>query len=323
MQLNKGLIGSLCLAMAFGHVNAASEYPQKPIRWIVPNPPGGGADTAVRLIADTLSPVIAQTLIIENRPGAGTVIGADAAARSKPDGYTILTGDLSTFATNPWLFKKMAYDPGKDFKYVSLTTRYPLLLVARKNLPAENVSELIAYAKTHPGKLNFGTAGFGVPHHFALELLMEKTGARFTHIPFKGSAAALQNMMSQDGVDIMFLDIASGHQYVRGNAIKVYGIATSERFNALPEVPTLKEAGLDFEFDLWQGVAVPAATPLNIVDRLSRDIAKALSDPTLQSKMRQIGAEPVGSTPQQFKEHVEKERLRWGKLIAEKGISLE
>lgn len=297
-------------------------YPNKPITWIVPNPAGGGADAAVRSIASVLSTKLGQQLVIDNRPGAGTMIGAGAAARSKPDGYTLLTGDVSTFATNGHLFKTAPYNALKDFTFVSLTSRYPLLLVAKQSLPANNLKELIGYAKANPGKLNFGTAGQGVPHHFALELFMEQTGTRFVHVPFRGSLAALQELLSGQ-VDLMFLDVASGHQFIQDQRLKVFGVASAHRFERLPEVPTLVEAGLKFEFNLWQGVAVPAGTPDEIVTRLSREFDKTLKDPGLRAKLLQIGAEPLTSTPEEFARYVRDESERWGKLIAQKQIKLE
>lgn len=310
------VIGIICSG------SAMAAFPERPIRWVVPNPAGGGADTNVRLIARTLEPLLGQTLVIENRPGAGTIVGADAVAKSASDGYTWLTGDIGTFATNPSLFKKLPYNPSKDFKYVSLTTRYPLIVAARKDFPANNMRELIEYVKKNPGKVNFGTAGFGFPHHLALELLMEKTGTDFVHVPFTGSLAALQNMLNGE-IDVMFLDVASGMQFIQKGDVKSFGIATSKRFDATPDIPTLKEQGLDFEFDLWQGIAVPAGTSPQVVDQLSRAIKVAFSDPKLKEAMLQRGAEAVGSSPEEFSAYVEKERAHWARLIKDRGIELK
>lgn len=319
--LLKVMLG-LAFGLSAGVAAADDTYPTRPITWIVPNPPGGGADAAVRTIAMALSANLGQQLVIDNRPGAGTMIGAGAAARSKPDGYTLLTGDISTFATNGHLFKSVPYDSLKDFTFVSLTSRYPLLLVAKPSFPANNLAELVAYAKAHPGKLNFGTAGQGVPHHFALELFMEQTGTRFVHVPFRGSVAAMQEMLAGQ-VDLMFLDVASGRQFVEDKKVKVFGVASAQRFARLPDVPTLREGGIRFEFDLWQGVAVPAGTPREIVSRLSKELEKTLKDPAVRAKLHFIGAEPITSTPEEFTAYVRSEAERWGRLIVQKNIRLD
>lgn len=304
-------------------VFAQERYPDRPIRWVVPNPAGGGTDATVRIMANSLHSSLGQPLVIDNKPGASTMIGADTVARSKPDGYTILTGDNATFATNALLYKKVPYDPVKDFKYVGQTTRLPLALVTRKDFPAKTLPELVAYAKAHPEKINYATPGQGLPHHFAMELFMQQTGTKMIHVAYKGSPPALQDMMAGQ-IDIMFLDLASGMPLVKEGRIRTLGIASLKRFEGLPDVPTLSEQGVDkFEVYAWQGIAVPAGTSDAIVKRLNQEFEKTLEDTNVRKKLLEIGVEPSWTTSEQFAQYARTERERWGKLIAGKGLKLD
>ena len=308
---------------ALAPLQAQERYPDKPIRWVVPNPAGGGTDATVRIMATALHGALGQPLVIDNKPGASTMIGADAVARSKPDGYTILTGDNATFATNGLLYKKVAYDPARDFRYVGQTTRLPLALVTRRDFPARTLPELIAYAREHPGQVNFATPGQGLPHHLAMELFMQQTGTRMTHVAYKGSPPAVQDMMAGQ-VDVMFLDLASGMPLVKEGRIRTLGLASMKRFEGLPDVPTLNEQGLDrFEVYAWQGVVAPAGTPDAVVRRLSQEFEKVLGDPGVRRKLLDIGVEPIWSTPEEFARYAGAERERWGRLIVAKGLKLD
>lgn len=318
--------GAMALGLAVALASAAhsqERYPQRPIRWVVPNPAGGGTDATVRLMASFMHGVLGQPLVIDNKPGAATMIGADTVARSRPDGYTLLTGDNATFATNMLLYKKVPYDPVKDFRYVAQTTRLPLALVTRKDFPAKTLQELIAYAKAHPAKINFATPGQGLPHHLAMELLMQQTDTRLTHVAYKGSPAAVQDVMGGQ-IDIMFLDLASGMPLIKEGRVQALGIASLKRFEGLPDMPTLSEQGLDqFEVYAWQGVVVPAGTPDVIVNRLNQALQQTLENPEVRRKMLAIGVEPTWSGAQQFAQHAGAERARWSRLIAAKGLKLE
>ncbi|MFN3735790.1 Bug family tripartite tricarboxylate transporter substrate binding protein [Hydrogenophaga sp.] len=316
------MLGVIASLVAFSGYTQDS-YPDKPIRWVVPNPAGGGTDAVVRTLSNAMAPSLGKPIVIENKPGAATMIGADTVARSKPDGYTLLTGDNATFATNVHLYKKLTYDPVKDFSYINLTTRFPLVLAARSNFPAKNIAELIQYAKANPGKINFATPGAGLPHHLAMELFMEQTGAQMTHIAYKGSPAAVQDMMAGQ-VDVMFLDVASGMGFIKDGRIKTFGTASMKRFESLPDVPTLHEQGVEkFEVYAWQGVVVPAGTPNSVVKKLNKEFEKVLQDPTVRKKLLEIGVEPIWSTPEQFIDYARAERERWGKLISAKGLKLD
>lgn len=311
------------LALAGACASAQDIYPNRPINWVVPNPAGGGADTAVRIIANALSTSIGQPVVIINRPGGATVIGATTVAKAKPDGYTILTGDVATFAINPNLLHNLPYDIEKDFDYVALTTSYPLLLVAKASLPVNTPLELIEYAKKNPKKLNFGSAGFGVAHHFALELLMEKTGAQFVHVPYKGSVDAVRELLGEGQVDAMFLDVASGRGFLGEKGLKVLGVATKKRFDQLPNIPTLAEQGLDFDFNLWQGVVAPKGTPPQVIAILNRELNKVLQLPEVRARLLGMGAIPQSGTPQEFHMLVKTENVAIGKLAKEKNISIK
>lgn len=322
MKLNNW-ISFAVLALASAGAFAQDAYPNKAINWVVPNPAGGGADTAVRIIANALSTSIGQPIVIINRPGGATVIGAAAVAKAKPDGYTILTGDVATFAINPNLLQNLPYDTEKDFDYVALTTSYPLLLVAKASLPVKTPLELIEYAKKNPKKLNFGSAGFGVAHHFALELLMEKTGAQFVHVPYKGSVDALRELLGEGQVDAMFLDVASGRAFLAEKGLKVLGVATKKRFDQLPNIPTLAEQGLDFDFNLWQGVVAPKGTPPQAIAILNRELNKVLQSPDVRARLLAMGAIPQNGTPQEFHTLARTENVVIGKLAREKNISIK
>lgn len=323
MKMKSMLVGLFALAASWPFTHAQEAYPDRPIRWVVPNPAGGGTDAVVRTLANALAPSLKQPLVVDNRPGAATMIGAELAARSKPDGYTLLNGDNATFATNVHLYKKMSYDAAKDFSYITLTARFPLVLVARANFPATSVAEVVQYAKANPGKVNYASPGTGLPHHLAMELFMEQTGVSMTHVPYKGSPPALQDMLGGQ-IDLMFVDAASGMSFIKDGRIKAYAVASLKRFESLPEVKTLNELGIDkFEVYAWQGVVAPAGTPASIVKRLNQEFEKVLQDPAIRKKMLDIGVEPISSTPEQFVDYVRTEKDRWGKLIAAKGLKLE
>jgi tripartite-type tricarboxylate transporter receptor subunit TctC len=304
-------------------VAAQETYPDRPLRWIVPNPAGGGTDVVVRAIANVMSANLKQPVVVDNRPGAATMIGADALVRSKPDGYTLMVGDNATFATNVHLYRKLTYDPAKDFIFLSLTARFPLVLVARPGFPARTLSELLSHVRANPGKVNFASPGTGLPHHLAMELLMEQAGVSMTHVPYRGSPPAVQDLLA-GRVDVMFLDVASGFQFIKSGQLQVYGIASRRPFETLPEVKPLSELGLaEFEAHAWQGVVLPAGTPAAAVSRLQRELQAAIKDPAVQRRMIEIGVEPITSTSEEFAGFARRESERWGRLISTKGVRLE
>lgn len=321
------IIRSALLALSLAATSllalAQGSYPNKPIKWIVPNPAGGGTDAVMRVIAEAMAPRLGQPLVIENRPGAATMVGAQAFLQSAPDGYTLLTGDTATFATNQYLYKKVPYNAERDFASVSLLVRFPLLLVVKNTLPFKSVEELLAYAKARPGKLTYASPGTGLPHHLAMELFMERTGTQMVHVPYRGSPPALQDMVG-DRVDLMFVDLASGQEFIKDGRVRALAAATDKRLKPFPGVPTLSEAGIkDFEVYAWQGVVVPAKTPAPIIARLTREFAAVLGNPSVQQRLWNIGVEPITGGPSEFSAYMHSESQRWGDLIKAKGISIE
>ncbi|KAA6124635.1 Bug family tripartite tricarboxylate transporter substrate binding protein [Cupriavidus cauae] len=302
---------------------AQAAWPSQPVRWVVPYPAGGGTDVVARTLAQAISPALGKQVVIDNRPGAATIVGADTVAHSRPDGYTILTADTATLAANPSLYRKLPYDPARDFVHVGMIARFPLILVANPNFPARTLKEAVDYARKNPDKVNFASPGAGSPHHLAMELFMEQTGIRMTHVPYKGAAPAVQDLLAGQ-VDVMFLDLAAGQQNVLGGKLRALGSATPKRLAALPQVPTVAEGGVaGFEAYAWQGVVAPAGTPQPVVTRLNAELVKALKQPEVHKRFEGIGVEPVSSTPDEFAQYARTEAERWGKLIKAKGITVD
>ncbi|WP_083383912.1 MULTISPECIES: Bug family tripartite tricarboxylate transporter substrate binding protein [Cupriavidus] len=319
-------LGALALGLPGAASAAGDNWPGQPLRWIVPYPAGGGTDVVARALGQAISPALGQPVVVDNRPGAATIVGADAVAHSKPDGYTLLTADTGTLAANPSLYKKLPYSADKDFAHVSLVARFPLVLVTSPGFPAHTLKDIVAYAQQHPGKVNFASPGAGSPHHLAMELFMDQTHTKMTHVPYKGAAPAVQDLMAGQ-VDLMFVDLASGQQNVLAGKLRPVAVATPRRLGVLPNVPTVAESGVagtaDFQAYAWQGVVVPAGTPRPVVARLNAELVKALKSPEVQKRFEGIGVEPVSSTPEEFAQYARSEAERWGKLIKAKGITVD
>ncbi|KAI3593514.1 BUG/TctC family periplasmic protein [Cupriavidus sp. U2] len=300
---------------------AAAAYPDRPIRMIVPYSAGGGADNTARVIAQRMSASMGQQVVIDNRPGAAGVIGEEAVAKATPDGYTVLY-DASAFAVNPGL-RKMSFDPLKDLVPISLVATAANILVVPPNAPYRTVKEFIAYAKANPGKLTFASAGSGSGSHLAGELLNAKAGIDLLHVPYKGGAPALTDVMGNQ-VSAYFGNVASTLNYAKGGKLKALAVTSLKRNPGLPDVPTLAESGLpDFEVLEWNGVWVPRGTPPEVVARLAKEVQGAVADPQVQDKLRQMGLEPVGNSPQQFGRFVQGEAMRWGALVKQRSIRAE
>ena len=309
--------GALLLAAVLG-VGApaqAQPYPNKPVTLIVPYPPGGGTDFFARTVGQKMAETLGQQMVVENRPGAATIVGAQALAKAPADGYTVLLGDSATYAINVSLYKKLAYDPVKDFAPVSLTGRFALLLVVNPSvLPANSPKDLVAQAKQRPGAIAYGSPGSGSPHHLAMELFKERAGIDLLHVPYKGAAPAVQDLLG-GRIATMFLDLAAGAPQVRGGKVKALAVASPQRIAALPEVATLAESGFPgFEAWAWQGIAVPAGTPQEIIAALNSAYGKAISD---------AGIEPLHSTPQEMADYIKRETAKWAKLIADRHITVD
>ena len=301
----------------------AQSYPAKPIRFIVPFPPGGGNDTIARLVAQKLSVALGQQVIVDNRPGAGGTIGAEAAARSPGDGYTLFLAGVATHGINPNLRKKLPYDALKDFEAVSLIASAPLLVVVHPSLPAKSVKELIAIARARPGQINYASNGAGGSSHLAGELFNMMAGVKLAHIPYKGLAPALTDLMSGE-VQVMFSSAVAMLPQVKAGRLRAIAMTGSKRSAAIPNVPTVAEAGLPgYETGSWYGVVVPAGTPKGAIDRLSREIQTIVKSQDITSRLNEEAVIPIGSTPEAFDKHIRNELARWAKVITAGNIALE
>lgn len=324
MQRRQFLAGLAAVAAAgastFAH---AQSYPGQPIRWVVPYPAGGGTDVLARTLAETMRVPLAQPIVIDNRPGAATNIGADAVARSAPDGYTLMSGDNAALAFNEHLFAKLPYDPQKDFTYIGGIARFPLALVVSPDFPAKTVKEFLAYAAAHPGEVNYASPGNGSPHHLAMELFKHRTGASATHVPYRGAAPAMTDVMSGQ-VHCMFLDLAAGLSLMQTGKVRVLAIGSAARSKMLPDVPTLAEAGVaDVEVFAFQGLLGPAKLPDAVVMRLNAELNRAFDDPAVIKRFADFGMEPLRGSPDDFRKFARAEAERWGPVIKTTGIKLD
>ncbi|GAB2908099.1 Bug family tripartite tricarboxylate transporter substrate binding protein [Paralcaligenes ginsengisoli] len=321
VEWRRRLSALACLGFLAAPALAAS-YPDHPIRWLVPYSAGGGSDISTRLVAQLVSKELGTSIVVENKPGAATIVAAQELRRAAPDGYTVMTAGQGTLVLNPSLYANLAYDANKDFEPVSTLVRLPVVLVVRPNLPTANLQDFVAYVQKNPGKLSFASVGNGSPHHLAAELLLEKIKGTATHVPYKGTPPALQDIVGGQ-VDFMMADLSAAAPLVRSGKLRALGIPLPERSSTLPDVPTFAQAGLPgFEAYTWQGVVVPAKTPKDIVSRLNLAIAKALADPTVVKKLNDLGIQAMGDTPAEFKSFIASEQQKWGGVIRERHISL-
>ena len=318
-----------CFALAFAALASiampaqAQTYPTKPIRLVVPFPAGGTTDILARAVAQKLSETLGQQVIVDNRPGAGGNIGSELVARSAPDGYTLLMGTVGTHAINVSLYPKLPYDPVKDFTPIVLMAGVPNVLVVNPSLPARSVSELIAYAKANPGKLNFASSGSGTSIHLSGELFKVLTGVQMTHVPYKGSAPALTDLVGGQ-VQLMFDNLPSSLAFIKAGKLRALAVTSKTRAAALPDVPTMVEAGVpDFEASSWFGILAPAGTPRDIVVRINAEVAKWLATPDAREKLAGQGAIAAGGAPEDFARHIASETAKWARVVKASGAKVE
>ena len=301
----------------------AQDYPAKTIRIIVPYTPGGTADLLARTMGQKMAAGLGQQIIIDNRPGAGGNIGADLAAKSAPDGYTILLGTVATHAINPNLYPNMPYDANKDFAPIILIATLPNLLVVNPSTPVKNVKELIALAKAKPGELAFASAGNGTSQHLSGELFKKMTGTDMIHIPYKGSAPAVTDLIGGQ-VQLMFDNISSSLPHVRAGKLRALAVTGPRRSPVLPDLPTVSEAGVpSFSITSWFALFAPAGTPAKILIRLNKEAAKAIASNDLQQQWEGQGLEPAGGTADQLAEFRRVEAIKWEKIVRESGARVE
>jgi tripartite-type tricarboxylate transporter receptor subunit TctC len=323
LQVVAGWVAVACLAAISPAYAQAPAYPTKPVRLIVPFPPGGSLDIAGRVIAQKLTEMWGQTVVVENKPGAGGNIGADYVAKSPPDGYTILLGALSTHAVNPSLYKTMPYDAVKDFAPITLIAITPNVLVVNASLPVTSAKEFIAYAKANPGKLAFGSGSNGSAGHLAGELFKVETGSDATHVPYKGGAPATQALMAGD-TQFMFDNLANAMAQVKAGRIKALAVTTAQRSSLVPDLPTMSEAGLPgFDISTWYGLFAPAGTPAAIVAKWNADVTKILNSPDVRAKLVADGADPSPNTPEQFSQFIARELAKYARIVKASGAKVD
>ena len=301
----------------------AQPYPGKAIEWVVPYPAGGGSDVAARTLAEPMGRALGQTLVINNRPGAGTNIGAEYTARAKPDGYVMMTADTATLAANPALYSKLGYSAERDLLPVGLIGRFNLLLVVNPAVPASNLKAFLAWAKAQPQPVPFASPGAGSPHHLATEMLRLRTGLALTHVPYRGAAPAIQDVVGGQ-VPFMFVDSAAGYPQISAGRLRALAVAAPVRLGSLAQVPTFAEQGLgNFEAYAWQGLVVPVGTPAPVVQQLSKALRDALDSTAVKARFQVLGIVPTPGTPEAMATYASAERQRWGALIGQAGIKLD
>ncbi len=314
-QLQMFILTLVCVASA----QAAETYPVKPIRYIIPYATGGGTDILGRILAQKLSERIGQQVLVDNRPGAGSIVGSELLVKAPPDGYTMMTANIAHGA-NPYLHKTLPYNTARDFTPVALLALLPSVLVVHPSVPARSVKEFIALAKSKPGQLSYGTAGSGSANHLTMELFKVVTGTNIVHIPYKGGGPAGVDLVAGQ-IQAMFITVPPSLAYVRAGRLRALGLSGKKRSGALPDTPTVIEAGVPgFEVYEWQGVVVPLATPQPVVDRLNREINAVLELPDVRERIVGLGADVAGGSAAQFAEHIRKELELWRKAISQAGI---
>jgi tripartite-type tricarboxylate transporter receptor subunit TctC len=311
------------LLALFAVAAPAQTYPAKPVRIVVPFPPGGATDILARDVAQKLTEAWGQQVIVDNRPGAGGNIGSELVAKSAPDGYTLEMGTVGTHAINASLYAKMSYDHVKDFAPIILVAAVPNVLEVNPAVPVNSVAELIAYAKANPGKLNFASSGSGTSIHLSGELFKVMAGVDMTHVPYKGSAPALQDLLGGQ-VQLMFDNLPPSLPHIKAGKLRALAVTTAARAPALPDVPTVAEAGLPgFEASSWFGLLAPAGTPREIVAKLNGEVAKWLATPEAKEKLSKQGANAAGGTPEDFAKHIAAETEKWAKVVRASGAKVD
>ena len=317
-----GITGGVA-SLALSRADAQAPYPSRTIKLIVPYPAGGTTDLLSRLVADQIKNGLGAIFVVENKPGAGTTLGAEQVARSEPDGYTLLMATSTTLAINKTLYKKLAYDPVRDFTPVALVAGVPFALIVNPSLPVRTLAEFIAYAKANPG-LAYGSAGAGSPQHLGAEMLRTAAGIDIRHVPYRGSVPAMLDIIAGH-IPFMVVDLQPALQQIREGKVRVLGVTTPKRVAAAPDIPTLSEAGLPgFELVAWQGVVAPAGVPQPIVEQLAAQITKLVADPATREKLTALSLEPLtGSTPDSFAAFVKTEVERWAAVVKASGAEAD
>ena len=311
------------LAMVLAPAMARADYPEKPVRMIVPAAPGGGADFVARVIAAPLGANLGQPVVIENRAGASGTIGAELTAKSAPDGYTLLMAQSTSVTIAPHVYKKLNYDTLTDFAPVTLVALAPNILVVHPNVQANSVKELVALAKARPGTLNFGSSGSGAPSHLAGEMFKSMAGVNMVHVPYKGAGLAVTALLGGT-IQVMFAPMVAVMTQVKANRLRALGVTSTKRSQTAPELPTIADSGLSgYEISSWFGIFAPARTPQSVVERLYQETAKVLKQTDMKERFAHEGAEPVGNTPKGFNAYVRAEYSKYAKVVKDTGVTAD
>jgi tripartite-type tricarboxylate transporter receptor subunit TctC len=302
----------------------AQTWPTKgPIKIVIPYPPGGASDVTARVLANKLTDSLKQSVVVENKPGANGIVALESVAKSAPDGYTLLMANLGPNAINPGLYAKLPYDPIKDFTPITLTSVVPLVVLVTNSLPVKTMPELIAYAKAHPGKLSYASAGNGAANHLAGEMIKAMAGIQMTHVPYKGDSPGMPDVISGT-VSMMFPTIIAGMPNIKSGSMRPIAVTGAKRSSSLPELPTVNESGIPgFDAVSWGGVMGPGGLPGDIVQRLNTEIVRILKQPDVAEKLSSLGADIVGSSPEEFDRYLRAEIAKWGKVARDNNIRLD
>ena len=313
----------LAMALLAGPHLALAQWPAKPLRIVVPFPPGGGTDIGTRILAQKLQEAWGQAVVVENKPGAAGIVGTELTAKSAPDGYTLMMGNIGTHAINVSLYKQLSYDPVKDFAPVSMVADLPLLLLVHPSVPAKSVQELIQLARSQPGKLNFSSSGAGGSMHVAAELFKSMAGVDMVHIPYKGGAPAVADLISGQ-VPLSFATVLETIQFVKAGKVRALAVTNNRRSVALPDLPTISEAGLPgYQSISWLALFAPAGTPKEIVNKASAETVRILKLPDVRERLLAQGAEPIGSTPGELAAILAQDIAKYARVIKESGYKPE
>jgi tripartite-type tricarboxylate transporter receptor subunit TctC len=312
-----------CLGVAFAAAGYAQNYPYRPVRIIAPNPPGGGFDFVARVTAQKLTEQLGQQVVVENRTGAGTLVGTDVAAKSTPDGYTLLVGSLSNLAANLGMYQKLPYNPLADFVPVGMIVAYSYALVSRKDLPQQSLREIVEFARAHPGKLTYASGGIGTGQHVAAAVLGQLTGVQMVHVPYRGAQAAHIDLLS-GRVDIFFDNAVTAQPYVDDGRLKVYAVSSARRFPGMPGVPTVNETGVaKMEMDAWFGLYARTGTPDAVLKRLRAEMDKVINAPDVVARFEKGGGRILRMSPTEADAYTKSEISKWSTLIRHAGIKAD
>ena len=307
----------------FADASRADDYPSRPIRLIVPYAPGGGADSVARVVAKRVGETIGAPIVIENRGGAGSIIGTELVAKAEGDGYTLLLGQSGPISINPAVYRDLRYDPVKDFAPITMTTAYPYILVVNARLPVKSLQELVALARSKPGSLNYGTTGIGAANHLVTELFSSKAGLKMTHIPYRGTALAVADLIGEQ-VTMVFGDPISVLSHMQAGTLRALAVTSKERSAVVPDVPTIAESGFPgFDAIAWHGILAPASTPPGIIKRLNTEIVGALQHPETKALLTNQAMQTVGNTPEEFAAFIKQDIAIWKAVASEADVSVK